>query len=60
MIHTAYWMMLGLVVMIPGIITMFARGSSYDPRKRAVAPAMRGGRRAEDRAFPTMGSGSAR
>jgi hypothetical protein len=49
-----------LVVMIPGIISMFAKGSSYDPRRRAVAPPMRGGRRAEDRAFPITGSGTAR
>lgn len=60
MIHTAYWMMLGLVVLIPGIITMFAKGSSYDPRRRAVAPALRGGRRAEDRALPIRTSGNVR
>jgi uncharacterized protein YjeT (DUF2065 family) len=51
MMNTTYWVLLGLVVVIPGIISMFFPGFSFDPRKwrRRMAPARTLGRRHDDR-----------
>lgn len=51
MMDTTYWVILGLVVVIPGIISMYFSGFSFDPRKwrRRSAPGQVTGRRHDDR-----------
>lgn len=50
MMTTTYWVILGLVVVIPGLISVFFRGFSFDPRSwRKPVPATAHHRRHDDR-----------